>query len=91
MRILIICGLTALQVAARENSWKTEPDNGLVRVSRPQIEARETVAAAEMPATLLVFLTDYSVRVSGAFIYENLGQRHEVLRLELKAGAGDRE
>lgn len=61
MRILIICGLTVLQAAAQENSWKTEVDHSLVRVARRQIEPRETVAAAEMPAALLVFLTDYSV------------------------------
>jgi len=30
MSILIICGLTALQAAAQENSWKTEIDNSLV-------------------------------------------------------------
>jgi hypothetical protein len=66
MRILIICGLTALQVAAQENSWKTEIDHSLVRVERRLMAAHETVSAAEMPPALLVFLTDYSVRLTTA-------------------------
>jgi len=66
MRILIICGLTALQVAAQENSWKTEIDNNLVRVERRIVAPHETVAATEMTPALLVFLTDYSVRLTTA-------------------------
>src|SRR5229473_7555000 len=66
MRILIICGLAALQAAAQDNSWKTEIDNSLVRVERRIVAPHETVAAAEMPPALLVFLTDYSVRLKTA-------------------------
>jgi len=71
---LIICGLTALQVAAQENSWKTEIDNSLVRVARRLVAPHETVSAAEMPPALLVFLTDYSVRVTGAARQELRGK-----------------
>jgi hypothetical protein len=74
MSILIICGLTALQVAAQENSWKTEIDNSLVRVARRLVAPHETVSAAEMPPALLVFLTDFSVRVTGAAPQELRGK-----------------
>lgn len=66
MRILIICGLAALQLAGQENSWKTEIDNSLVGVERRIVAPRETVAVAEMHSALLVFLTDYSVRLATA-------------------------
>ncbi len=49
-----------------EHSWKTEIDNSLVRVERRQIEPHERVPAAETPPALLVFLTDYSVRLTNA-------------------------
>jgi len=79
MGILIICGLTALQVATQENSWKTEVDHSLVRVARRQVAPGGTVSAADMPPALLVFLTDYSVRVTGAVQQELRGKPGQFL------------
>jgi len=72
MRILIICGLAALQAAAQENSWKTEIDNSLVRVERRIVALHETGAAAELPPGLIVFLTDHAVRLTTALKQEEL-------------------
>jgi len=79
MRILIICGLTALQVATQENCWKTEVDHSLVRVARRQVAPGGTVSAADMPPALLLFLTDYSVRITGAVQQELRGKPGQFL------------
>ena len=65
-RTLILCSLAVLPAAAQDDSWKKEIDNRLVRVSLRQLAPRETVSAAGLPPGLLVFVTDYSVRVTGA-------------------------
>ena len=71
MRILALF-LMAMAASAQDDSWKTEIDNSLVHVSRLQIEPLGNVPAAEMPPALLVFLTDYGMRVTGVTPNEEL-------------------
>src|SRR5207302_8611055 len=56
-----------------------EIDNKLVRVERRIVAPRETVSAAEMPPALLVFLSDYSMRVTGAAQQELRGKPGQFL------------
>ena len=72
MRTLILGGLLALPVTAQDNSWRKEIDNNLVRVVRRLVAPRETVSAAGLPPALLVFLADYSVRLTTAAQQEEL-------------------
>jgi hypothetical protein len=46
-------------------TWTKEIDNRLVRVSRRKVSARETVTRDNSAPVLLVFLTAYSVQVTG--------------------------
>jgi hypothetical protein len=81
---LILCGLAGglvdFPAAAQENSWKKEVDNGVVQVSRRLVALRETVSIAELPPGLLIFLTDYSVRLTSAKRQDELqGKRSQFL------------
>src|SRR5215471_17153562 len=71
--------LIAMAASAQDDSWKTEIDNSLVHVSRLQIEPRGNVPAAEMPPALLVFLTDYGVRVTGVAQKERRGALDQLI------------
>jgi hypothetical protein len=81
---LVLCGLAwafvDLPSAAQNNSWKKEIDNAVVRVLRRLVPPGKTVPLAELPPGLVIFLTDYSVRVPGAAPQEELrGKRSHFL------------
>src|SRR6476469_7984987 len=81
---LILCGLVGglvdFPAAAKDNSWKKEIDNGVVQVFRRVVTSRETAATTELPPGLLIFLTDYSIRLTGAKRQEELrGKRSQFL------------
>ncbi len=76
----LACALGDPTAAAQDNSWKKEIDNGLVRVLRRLVAPRETVSTPELSPGLVIFLTDYSVRLTGAERQKELrGKRSQFL------------
>jgi hypothetical protein len=80
--LLMLANLLAFPATAQDHTWTKEIDNSLVRVSRCRLAPHESVYAAEQAPALMVFLTDYSLRVSGAEPQQQLGGKpSEVLWL----------
>jgi hypothetical protein len=56
---------TAVLASAQNPAWKVEIDNPLVQAARCTVAPRSTAPPAGISQGLLVFLTDFSVRITG--------------------------
>ena len=73
MRTLMVLSLIVNPAAAQEDGWKTEIDDNLARVPRRHVAPHASVST-------LVFLSDYSVRITGPGRHEELnGKPGEIL------------
>jgi hypothetical protein len=77
MMLWVLVGIPAI---AQDRTWTNEIDNRLVRVSRRTVAPRETVSSDNAAPALLVFLTAYTIQVTGTGPKQELaGMPGEVL------------